>query len=107
MRCGAIQVPRPQHDPPPQPRVSARSSQRVAPAHHRSVAHLAVEDVQGLALQYIPLDISAESSGPDEKIAIRLSGLPDDAMLTSGRKLGDGTWLVADGQEQAVKLVLP
>ena len=71
------------------------------------VAHLAVEDVQGEALQYIPLDISAESSGPDEKIAIRLSGLPDDAMLTSGRKLGDGTWLVADGQEETVKLVLP
>jgi hypothetical protein len=71
------------------------------------VAHLALEDVQGLALQYIPLDISAEPSGPDEKIAIRLSGLPDDAMLTSGRKLGDGTWLVADGQEETVKLVLP
>lgn len=101
------QAPTPEPGPTPASVATVEKVEKPASAKTVAMAHLDVQDVQGVALQYIPLDISAEPSGPQEELAVRLSGLPDDAMLTSGRKLPDGSWLLKDGEEDSVKLVLP
>jgi hypothetical protein len=80
-----------------------------APVSKKTVAmaHLNVEDAEGLANELIALPIRAVPAQAGQNIGVRLSGLPAEATLTSGKKLADGSWLLKDGEEQDVKLKLP
>jgi hypothetical protein len=64
-------------------------------------------DVAGSADMPIPLSLKAEAGDPDQAIALKLSGLPRDAYLTAGSKLGANDWLLKPGQELGVKIVVP
>ena len=48
-----------------------------------------------------------ELTPPDQDIALRLSGLPDDAYLTAGTKLADSSWMLKRGEEMDIKLKVP
>jgi hypothetical protein len=67
---------------------------------------LVVADTAGEALQYIPLSIRTDSSSGADQLAIRLSGLPTETVLTSGEDLGNGTWLLKPGEQQDLKLAV-
>lgn len=71
-----------------------------------AMAHLDVRDVDGNAGELIPLRISAVTPVNSEALALRVFGLPEDATLSSGQKLNDGSWLLRDGEENDVKLRL-
>jgi hypothetical protein len=66
-----------------------------------------VEDAAGLAGTLIPLSLDAEPGAPDQDLALKLSGLPATAYLTAGKRLDDASWILKDGEEQGVKLMLP
>jgi hypothetical protein len=72
-----------------------------------ATASLAVEDAAGLAGTLIPLFLDAEPGGPDQDLALKLSGLPATAYLTAGKRLDDASWILKNGEERGVKLMLP
>ncbi len=67
---------------------------------------LMVADAAGEPLQYIPLSIKTDSTNGADKLAIRLTGLPRETVLTSGEDLGNGSWLLKSGEEQDLKLAV-
>ena len=67
---------------------------------------LMVADAAGEPLQYIPLSIKTDSTTGADKLAIRLTGLPRETVLTSGEDLGNGSWLLKSGEEQDLKLAV-
>jgi hypothetical protein len=71
------------------------------------MASLDVTDVKGSVNTLIPLDIGTALTSPDREIALRLSGLPDDAYLTAGTKLADSSWILKRGEEMDIKLKVP
>ena len=71
------------------------------------MASLDVTDVKGSVNTLIPLNIGTALSTPDQDIALRLSGLPDDAYLTAGTKLADSSWMLKRGEEMDIKLKVP
>ncbi|MGE0004178.1 MAG: hypothetical protein AB7S92_01190 [Parvibaculaceae bacterium] len=83
---------------------------RSTPASFRkpvTTARLDVDDARGNVNSPIPLSISAEPALPDQDIALRLTGLPADAYLTAGTKLGNNGWLLKPGEATGVKLMVP
>ena len=69
-----------------------------------AIASLDVSDVTGTLNSMIPLALNAEPAFEDQKLAIKISGLPASAYLSAGKKLPDNTWLVKDGEENNINL---
>ena len=69
-------------------------------------ATLDVADVQGAANSPIPLWLRAEPGVPGKEIALRLEGLPSQAWLTAGTRLGS-VWLLRTEDLKDVKLMVP
>lgn len=90
------------------------SSQRIAPAAApvagavKSVltATLQLVDVQGEANALIPLRIMADAGMPGRDIALRIEGLPPQARLTAGTRIG-GTWLLRSDEIENIRLMVP
>lgn len=72
-----------------------------------ATATLDVGDVTGTLNSAIPLMLRAEPAVADQQILLRLSGLPESAYLTAGRRAGEGSWQLEAGEEFDVKLVVP
>ncbi len=72
-----------------------------------AIASLDVSDVTGTLNSMIPLALNAEPAFEDQKLAIKISGLPASAYLSAGKKLPDNTWLVNDGEENDINLFVP
>ncbi len=72
-----------------------------------ATASLDVSDVSGGLNTSIDLLLRADPAYQDQDLSIRISGLPDDAVLTAGRKIADNTWLLTDEDLAGVKLVVP
>ena len=66
-----------------------------------------VADASGALNSMIPLILRAEPGAEGQSLALRLSGLPEDAYLTAGTREAGNSWLLDPGQEQNVKLVVP
>ena len=47
----------------------------------------------------IPLALNAEPAFEDQKLAIKISGLPASAYLSAGKKISEDTWILKDGEE--------
>ena len=71
------------------------------------IATLQVADVTGETNSYIPLALHAEPAGRGGDIVLKISGLPDGAYLTSGRKEEDKIWALSLSESRDVKLVVP
>ena len=69
-----------------------------------AIASLDVSDVTGTLNSMIPLALNAEPAFEDQKLAIKISGLPASAYLSAGKKLPDNTWLLKDGEENGINL---
>ena len=69
-----------------------------------AIASLDVSDVTGALNSMIPLALSAEPAFVDQKLAIKISGLPASAYLSAGKKLPDNSWLLKDGEENDINL---
>lgn len=72
-----------------------------------ATATLDVADVAGSANALVPLSLRAMAAEPGQKVAFRLSGLPEAAMLTAGIKINQTTWQLRPGEENGVRLKLP
>ena len=69
-----------------------------------AIASLDVSDVTGTLNSMIPLALSAEPAFENQKLEIKISGLPPSAYLTAGKKMSDNTWLLRDGEENGINL---
>lgn len=89
--------------------IAVTEDQSAATAFKKPVttARLDVSDAKGDVNTPIPLNISAESSLPNQDLGFRLSGLPADAYLSAGTKLADNAWILKPGEELGVKLMVP
>ena len=89
--------------------VEVRVEPRTPVSKKKSIvmASLDVTDVKGSVNTLIPLNIGTALTSADQDIALRLSGLPDDAYLTAGTKLADSSWILKRGEETDIKLKVP
>ena len=71
------------------------------------LAKIDVKDVSGPVNGPIPLAITASALQEGSPIAIRISGLPEDAYLTKGVHVANGEWLVKSAEINAAELVVP
>lgn len=71
------------------------------------IATLQVADVTGETNSYIPLTLHAEPAGLGGDIMLKISGLPEGAYLTSGRKAEEKVWSLTLPESRDVKLVVP
>jgi hypothetical protein len=71
------------------------------------MARLDVTDVQGALNNPIPLQLEASSENPDVPLAIKITGLPQSAYLTSGTEIAAGEWLLKPSEIANVNLVVP
>jgi hypothetical protein len=69
-----------------------------------AIASLDVSDVTGTLNSMIPLALNAEPAFEDQKLAIKISGLPASSYLSAGKKLSDNTWILKDGEENDINL---
>lgn len=72
-----------------------------------ATATLQVGDVTGQTNSLIPLDLHAEPAPNGDDIFLKISGLPDTAYLTSGRRDGDKIWALSLEEARDVKLMVP
>jgi hypothetical protein len=72
-----------------------------------SMATLRVADVSGDLNSYIPLVLHAEPAILTQDLVLKLSGLPDSAYLTAGKKDRDNAWQLSLSDIAGVKLVVP
>lgn len=72
-----------------------------------ATATLQVTDVTGETNSLIPLDLHAAPAENGGDIFLKISGLPDTAYLTSGRRDGDKIWALSLDEARDVKLMVP
>jgi hypothetical protein len=72
-----------------------------------SIASLKVADVSGSLNTIIPLGLEADPAFATQELALKISGLPKSAYLSAGTKISDTTWLLKDGEENGINLVVP
>jgi hypothetical protein len=72
-----------------------------------AIASLAVSDVTGTLNSMIPLALNAEPAFENQELAIKITGLPESAYLTAGKKISDNTWILKDGEEDGISLFVP
>jgi hypothetical protein len=82
----------------------------VAPAVNKAkpinTASLIVRDVSGEANSPIPLSLKVIGNGTESGVEFRLTGLPDKAYLTAGRKEAQ-SWSLKTKEADKVELVVP
>lgn len=71
------------------------------------IATLEVADAKGETNSFIPLALHAEPAGLGEDILLKISGVPEGAYLTSGRREEDSVWALTLADLKDVKLVVP
>ncbi len=72
-----------------------------------SIASLKVADVTGSLNSMIPLGLEADPAFATQELALKISGLPKSAYLSAGTKISDTTWLLKDGEENGINLIVP
>jgi hypothetical protein len=72
-----------------------------------AIASLAVSDVTGTLNSMIPLALNAEPAFENQELAIKITGLPESAYLTAGKKISDNTWILKDGEGDGINLFVP
>lgn len=70
-------------------------------------ATLQVSDAAGVTNSFIPLALSAQPAELGADILLKISGIPDGAYLTSGRKDDDKIWALTLAELKDLKLVVP
>jgi hypothetical protein len=71
------------------------------------IAKVQVNDVSGAVNNPIPLSITAFAPEAEAPIALRISGLPQDAYLTKGVEVAEGQWLLKPTEISLAELVVP
>ena len=72
-----------------------------------ATAKLKVEDATAAPGAPISLSLKSESGATNHDLALRLTGIPPEAYLTAGTRTNDASWLLKQGEEHDVKLMLP
>ncbi|WP_146256038.1 hypothetical protein [Aestuariivirga litoralis] len=72
-----------------------------------ATATLQVADVTGETNSFIPLALHAEPAGLGNDMLLKISGVPEGAYLTSGRRQDDQVWTLSLADIKNVKLVVP
>jgi hypothetical protein len=72
-----------------------------------ATATLRVGDATGETNSLIPLDLHAAPAENGGDIFLKISGLPDTAYLTNGRRDGDKIWALSLDEARDVKLMVP
>jgi hypothetical protein len=72
-----------------------------------SIATLKVADVTGSLNSMIPLALQADPAFSSQELSLQISGLPKSAYLNKGTRTSDTTWVLKDGEEAGLNLVVP
>ncbi len=92
---------------PSAPAEAAATPATVVTKKRIATATLHVADVTGQTNSLIPLDLHAAPAANGGDIFLKISGLPDTAYLTSGRRDGDKIWALSLDDLKDVKLMVP
>lgn len=71
------------------------------------IATLEVADASGETNSFIPLALNAQPAEIGSDILLKISGIPEGAYLTSGRKGDDQNWALTLAELKNLKLVIP
>lgn len=71
------------------------------------IATLEVADAAGETNSFIPLALNAQPAEMGSDILLKISGIPEGAYLTSGRKEDDQNWALTISELKNLKLVIP
>ena len=72
-----------------------------------AAAILEVSDAAGRANTLIPLSLRAVPSQPQQELIVKLTGLPESAYLTAGRKEAAKVWTLSLKDLEGVQLMVP
>lgn len=70
------------------------------------MARLTVSDTEGSSLSPIPLSLAVAPGVPEQRLRIRISGLPNGAVLSNGSDLGNGEWLLREPDLENLNMTL-
>jgi len=84
---------------------SATPAPQIAP-NSVYMARLTVTDTEGSSLAPIPLSLAVAPAVPEQRLRIRVSGLPKGARLSSGTDLGNGEWMLRQGELENLFMTL-
>lgn len=70
------------------------------------MARLTVSDTEGTSLTPIPLSLAVAPGVPEQRLRIRVSGLPEGAQLSNGSDLGNGEWLLREQDLEHLTMAL-
>jgi hypothetical protein len=79
----------------------------VIPKKPIATASLEVSDAAGETNSFIPLALSAQPAELGSDILLKISGIPEGAYLTSGRRESDKIWALTLAELKDLRLVVP
>ena len=80
---------------------------KLPPKKQVYMARLTVTDSQGTSLDPIPLSLSVAPAAPEQRLRVRVSGLPDGSRLSAGTDLGHGEWVLRQDELGGLTMKLP
>ena len=80
---------------------------KLPPKKQVYMARLTVTDSQGTSLDPIPLSLSVAPAAPEQRLRVRVSGLPDGSRLSAGTDLGHGEWVLRQDELGGLTMRLP
>lgn len=89
----------------PETATAQNASETVLTKKAIPMATLKVSDAAGEANRQIPLALSAEPAAAGQDLILKISGVPEGAYLTAGRKAADNTWELPHQTAGKVSLV--
>ncbi len=90
-----------------EPSAPTAAAAQGSPATQIYMARLTVSDAQGTSVDPIPLALNVTRAAPEQRVRVRISGLPEGARLSAGTDLGNGEWALYEPDLENLSLVLP
>jgi hypothetical protein len=91
----------------PEQSAPAAADAEGSPATQIFMARLTVADAEGFSTEPIPLSLDVTRGLSDQRVRVRISGLPEGASLSAGVDFGNGEWGLQETDLEGLTMSLP